>query len=145
MRANKSKEKKIRGLSSFRVLVAEDSPRFQKLLYSSLQSEGLEVVVVADGRACITEALAAFDSGLPYDVILVDARMPELDGYSAALHLRERGLTQPIISMSSRGRLFEEGKSIQSGCNFHARKEDPNDSLIPLVHRCLENQFQCVV
>ena len=129
----------------FRVLVAEDSTQYQKLLAESLEGEGLSVTVVADGRACVDAALGALGEGRPFDVILVDVRMPELDGYSAALHLRERGLTQPIISMSSKGLACEQGNSLQAGCNHHIRKTDIANSLIPLVHECLEFQYQCVV
>lgn len=68
-----------------RVLVADDNPVNQQLARHCLERLGCRVDVVADGRA----ALAAIEHH-HYVMVLMDCRMPEMDGYEAVRQLRRR-------------------------------------------------------
>jgi CheY-like chemotaxis protein/HPt (histidine-containing phosphotransfer) domain-containing protein len=76
------------------ILVAEDNPINQKITHHLLNRLGHTVTIVASGRA----ALAAIKQE-PYDVVLMDIHMPELDGEQATRQIRSRGATvhQPYI------------------------------------------------
>ncbi|RKO90104.1 hypothetical protein BDK51DRAFT_30884, partial [Blyttiomyces helicus] len=94
---------------SLHVLVAEDNALCQKVLTKILQKLGCTVQIAADGL----EALEAWqDQARPrptpdhpatkaYDIILMDIRMPKLDGISAARMLRDRGCGVPIIAITA--------------------------------------------
>lgn len=86
-----------------RVLIAEDNPVNQKLLHRILAKRGLEMVTVADGKAA-TEAVARE----PFDLILMDIQMPEMDGIQATRVIRERERESgsrriPVIAVTANG------------------------------------------
>ncbi|NQE64207.1 ATP-binding protein [Caulobacter sp. RHG1] len=67
-----------------RVLVVDDNPGNRELVRSVLEAVGVQVVEAADGEAGVAAAAAA-----AYDAILMDLRMPKLDGAAAAQRIRE--------------------------------------------------------
>jgi signal transduction histidine kinase len=85
------------GWGHLRVLVAEDNPTNQLVAMAQLQSLGIDKVTLADdGRQAVAAALAG-----PYDLILMDIHMPEMDGCEAATALRAAGVTAPIVAMTA--------------------------------------------
>ena len=89
-----------RPLRPLRILLAEDSLVNQKLATALLEAQGHQMVVVGTGR----EALAALVSQ-PFDLVLMDVQMPEMDGLEAAAAIRMREKTAgghvPIIAMTA--------------------------------------------
>jgi signal transduction histidine kinase/ligand-binding sensor domain-containing protein/CheY-like chemotaxis protein len=84
---------------NFQVLLAEDNPVNQILAVRLLQKRGYIVTVAQNGR----EALAMIEQS-PFDVVLMDIEMPEMDGFSATRAIRARennGEHVPIIAMTA--------------------------------------------
>lgn len=84
-----------------RVLVAEDNRVNQLVLKTLLEQAGIEPVIVADGLA----AVAAWEGG-PWDLILMDVQMPQMDGPTAAAVIRSREVSEkrlrtPIIALTA--------------------------------------------
>jgi PAS domain S-box-containing protein len=85
-----------------RVLVVDDNPANRELVNAILTAMGAEVTEAVDGVEGVTAADAA-----PFDAILMDLRMPRLDGAQAALRIREEGglnARTPIIAFSADAR-----------------------------------------
>jgi PAS domain S-box-containing protein len=81
-----------RGLS---VLVAEDNEINALLMRSLLTRLGHQAVITTNGEAALESWLAAKSAGAPYDLVLMDIQMPQLDGIETTKHIRAREAGQP--------------------------------------------------
>ena len=87
------------GREKRRILVAEDHPMNRKVACLMLEWLGYHVDAVNDGHA----AIAAWETGR-YDLILLDCRMPGLNGYEAAREIRSREQVErhiPIVALTA--------------------------------------------
>jgi signal transduction histidine kinase/CheY-like chemotaxis protein len=91
------------GTCGARVLLAEDNPVNAMLAKALLGREGCAVERVATGE----EALAAL-AAAPFDVILMDMRMPVMDGIEATRRLRALGVRTPIVALTANA--FEDDR-----------------------------------
>ncbi len=78
------------------VLLAEDFRDARDLIAHALRVAGAEVTTVDNGRDAVREAMAR-----PFDLILMDIRMPTMDGVQAARELRAKGWLAPIIALTA--------------------------------------------
>jgi two-component system chemotaxis response regulator CheY len=83
-------------MSGAPILVVDDDPSILQTVASILQMEDYEVETARNGA----EALAAVERTQP-SLVLLDMRMPVLDGWGFARALRERGLELPILVMTA--------------------------------------------
>jgi CheY-like chemotaxis protein len=81
-----------------RVLVAEDNPVNQKVAVKMLERLGVRADVALNGR----EAIDMLET-MPYDLILMDCHMPDVDGYTATAEIRRRYAERrvPIVAMTA--------------------------------------------
>ncbi|MHC5025466.1 MAG: response regulator [Planctomycetota bacterium] len=81
-----------------RVLVVDDNASSRKVLERYLASWGLRHMLVATARKGLQELERAADSGTPFDVVLCDARMPDVDGFELGRELSARR-REPVIML----------------------------------------------
>ncbi|MEZ4613599.1 MAG: response regulator transcription factor [Caldilineaceae bacterium] len=81
--------------TKYSILIAEDDAVMRNVIKVSLERNGFRVEAVGDGMA----ALHSFGEG-HYDLVILDIRMPEMDGYELCRQLRKR-TTVPIIIVTS--------------------------------------------
>ena len=94
------------------ILVIDDTPENLALLSQMLTEKGYKVRSVTKGSTAIRGAKAA-----PPDLILLDVKMPELNGYEVCQQLKADSLTKdiPIIFISALGDVFDKVKAFQVG------------------------------
>jgi two-component system OmpR family response regulator len=109
------------------VLVAEDDVRLAALLEQSLREAGWDVEVVHDGRSAYGRALPG---GLPYDVLLLDWVLPELDGVTVCRRLREAGVTTPVLMLTARGDVRDRIRGLDAGADDYLPKPFDLDELL---------------
>src|SRR5436305_8396430 len=82
-----------------RVLVVDDSSDGRRMIAEILGCLGMSATVAEGGRAAVVMAMAAHRTGHPYDLILMDSQMPEVDGYQATTELRSMGYDGKIVAL----------------------------------------------
>ncbi len=112
------KDHKLHG----RILLAEDDDAIQKLLSRFLEQSGLEVDLASDGRIAYEKAVESKAAGKPYDLILMDMRMPEMDGYEVTRRLRREGWRGPIIAQTAYALVGDREKCLEAGCDDYLSK-----------------------
>lgn len=100
-----------------RVLVADDSEDNRRVLLHILSRFGIDADAAPDGREALDKALHE-----PYDVILMDMQMPEMDGYAATQSLRRSGYPKPIVALTAHALSQDREKCLQIGCTDYLSK-----------------------
>lgn len=121
-----------------RVLLAEDCPDQQMILSHVLSKIGMDVTTVNNGKDCADTAISAMEEQQPFDLVLMDVRMPVMDGLSATKTLRESGYALPIVAVTSNCTEEDRRLSQEAGCNEHVNKLDGQTVLVSTVSRLLQ-------
>jgi CheY-like chemotaxis protein/HPt (histidine-containing phosphotransfer) domain-containing protein len=110
-------------LDGLRVLLVEDNEINQQVAVELIEGVGAKVTVAGDGRQGV-ELLEAAADPLPYDVVLMDVQMPEMDGYQATARLRSqpRFAKLPIVAMTAHATTEERQRCVVAGMNDHVAK-----------------------
>ncbi|TCT19407.1 response regulator [Thiobaca trueperi] len=121
-------------LAGLRLLVVEDNPLNRQVAQELLTHQGAEVEVANDGRQGIERVSTAQP---PFDLVLMDLQMPDLDGFEATRILREdMGLTElPIIAMTANARPSDRAACLAVGMNDHVGKPIEIEQLVAAVLR----------
>ena len=91
-----------RSLQGLPVLAADDNATNRRLLEATLTAWGVNPTIVEDGRAALVELERARAAGRTFDLVLLDARMPEIDGFAVAERIRQEpalaGVTMMLLT-----------------------------------------------
>ncbi|MEL6615719.1 MAG: ATP-binding protein, partial [Bacteroidota bacterium] len=90
-------------LSGARLLLVEDNVLNQAVARQMLERWGAEVTVAENGRLGVEAVLAASGAGTPFDLVLMDVQMPEMDGFEATRRIRERfsSADLPVLALTA--------------------------------------------
>ncbi len=109
-----------------RVLLAEDGKENQLLVAYYLRKAGIELDIADNGRIALEmleKATACDINGRNgYDLLVTDMQMPEIDGYTLAQTLRERGSSIPIIALTANAMAEDRDKCLAAGCDDYTTK-----------------------
>ncbi len=112
---------------ALRILIIEDNEQNMYMLSYLLETSGYSVRQAFSGREGIH--MAQTD---PPDIILLDIQLPEMDGYTVAIHLREIDTlkTTPIIAVTSYAMPGDREKALASGATGYIEKPINPDTFI---------------
>ena len=99
------------------VLLTDDNPDIVELVQLVLANSGYNLVIANDGIEAVNICL----SQTP-DLVLMDLKMPNMDGFSATRELREKGFPNPIVILTSSESDADRQKAEQAGCDAYILK-----------------------
>lgn len=99
-----------------RVLIVEDNALGQFALQIVLNRLCTHLRIVPDGREAIKAVLGASLSGIPFDLVIMDIRLPVLDGVSAVRQLRDYGHITPVLAISADTSDDCRNRALAAGC-----------------------------
>lgn len=123
----------------YNILLAEDNPINQKLAVGVLNNHGHKVTVVDNGRKAV-ELLRR----QPFDVVLMDIQMPEMDGIEATCNIREDEADShhqtPIIAMTAHAMAADRQRCLEAGMDEYISKPFRAKELIALIENLMVNR-----
>jgi two-component system, sensor histidine kinase and response regulator len=110
-------------IHGIRVLLVEDNEANQQVATELLESEGATVTIACHGGEAV-RILTEGHQPPPFDVVLMDVQMPEMDGFTATRLLRAKAHLRklPIIAMTAHVMAEEIQRCLESGMNDHVGK-----------------------
>ena len=139
-RKNEALVKKTVDLKGRRVLLAEDVAVNAEIMVMLLSMREMEVDVAENGRVAV-DMFAAHDSGY-YDAILMDMRMPVMDGLEATRIIRAMDRPDakeiPIIALTANAFDEDVQRSMQAGLNAHLSKPVEPDTLFETLESMIQ-------
>jgi DNA-binding response OmpR family regulator len=117
-----------------KILIAEDEPDIRDLITFTLRFAGHDVIVTANGE----DALRNVQSELP-DLVLLDVRMPRMNGYEVCQHIRqdEKIKNIPVVFLSAKGQENEIEAGMQVGATEYIVKPFSPDELTEKIRSIL--------
>jgi two-component system response regulator HydG len=117
-----------------RILVADDEESHRIMLRAVLQEEGYEVAEAADGP----EAIRAVEQE-PFDLILLDLRMPSMNGIEALMEVRKISPYVPVLMMTAYASVKTAVDAMKTGAFEYLIKPLDIDELKVLIEKALEH------
>lgn len=116
------------------VLLVEDNPVNQTVIEAMLRSLGYQVTLVGDGQQAVQQ-VGQFD----YAAILMDCRLPLMDGYEATRRIRQlpQGTQLPIIALTANALQGDRESCLEAGMNDYLAKPFKRADLQRLLQRWL--------
>lgn len=122
-----------------RILLVEDNMRLSEAIAESFYKAGLEVDAVSSGE----DALSVVQ-GQPYDAMVLDLGLPDIDGMKVLEKLRAENNALPVLVLTARGALSDKVSGLNGGADDYLVKPFEVDELIARVKALLRRPAQAV-
>lgn len=119
-----------RPLNGLRILVVDDAPDNQQLIWRYLTKRGAFVESAENGFLGYRKALSE-----NFDLVLMDIQMPVMDGYTATAKLREAGFRKPVIALTAHAMSEIRKKALNVGYTDHLTKPINVNELVSSILR----------
>ncbi len=118
-----------------RILIVEDERPLAHALELKLGHEGYETVIAATGTVGLKMATEE-----QFDLILLDVILPELDGFSVLIQLKEKGNKTPVIILSNLGQDEDRAKAKALGAiDYMVKSNAPLADIVEAVKRSISH------
>ncbi len=110
------------------VLIVEDEPSLANAIKKLLEQNGYFAEIAEDGISAI-----GFVSSLPYDLLIMDVMMPNLDGFETVRILRKNGCQTPILMLTARTTVKDKVTGLNLGADDYLTKPFEPEELVARV------------
>ena len=115
-----------------RLLIVEDEERLAETLAALLRRQGYTADICHDGISGLDHAASDV-----YDLVLLDAMLPGLDGFSLLQQLRRDGHAVPVLMLTARSELSDRVRGLDSGADYYLTKPFETEELLACVRLLL--------
>lgn len=115
-----------------RILLVEDNIRLSEAIGESLQKAGFEVDAVSEGEEALTVLPLQ-----PYDAIILDLGLPDMDGMKVLEELRSQKNAVPVLVLTARGALSDKISGLNGGADDYMVKPFEVDELVARIRALL--------
>ncbi len=117
-----------------RVLIVEDEDLIREMLALTLKAEGYAIATAADGQTALALLQSAQPNlGFPFDLVVLDLMLPQINGLDICRLLRHQGNPVPILILSAKGSETDRVLGLEVGADDYLTKPF---SMRELVARC---------
>lgn len=121
-----------------RLLVVEDDPQLSTGLHLYLEAQGFAVTLAEDGEEGLRKA-----TSLPsYDLLLLDAKLPERSGFDVLREVRSRGVSTPVLMLTGLGGHEDRMRGFELGADDYLTKPFSTEELLARVRAILRRTSQ---
>jgi two-component system sensor histidine kinase/response regulator len=121
------------------VLIVDDNDVNRRILAEQVKRWGMTAAVVAGGRAAVDALTAAAHAGRPFELVLLDVNMPEMDGFEVAAEIAKRaelaGAT--IMMLTSSGEYADQARRAELGIAAYLTKPVYAADLLAAIERAI--------
>jgi CheY-like chemotaxis protein len=128
----------IKGKAEYRVLVVDDQPENRELLRELIKGMGFVIQEAEDG----IEAMERYSAWKPH-LILLDMRMPHMDGYSVLQRIREQEPVRStrVVALTASAFAEDQKRILELGADGYIRKPFREQELFDVIGRLLEIEY----
>ena len=124
-------------LAGIRILVVDDAPDNQQLIWRYLTKQGASVQSAENGLLGYRAALSG-----DFDLVLMDIQMPVMDGYTATQKLRDAGYQKPVVALTAHAMNDIRKKALNVGYTDHLTKPIKPKELIATIVRLVTRKSE---
>lgn len=115
------------------ILIVDDEKTAHQLYKLMLRSEGYKLSHAESGK----EAVEVFNQHPDIHIILMDIKMPDMNGYEATKEIRKKNKDVIIIAQTAYALSADKKKAYAAGCNDHLTKPVDRELLLRKIKECL--------
>lgn len=125
-----------------RILVVEDEDLIREMLALALEEEGYEVVTASDGQTALTflQDPEPKSGEFPFDLLILDLMLPQINGLDICRLLRHQGNTLPILILSAKASETDRVLGLEVGADDYLTKPFSMRELIARTRALLRRQ-----
>lgn len=115
-----------------RILIVEDEAKIARVIQLELEHEGYTVEIARDGRKGLDKVKQNH-----HDLVLLDIRLPELNGLEVLRRIRKSGNTLPVILLTARNSTPDKVSGLDQGADDYISKPFEIEELLARIRACL--------
>ncbi|OYP35173.1 chemotaxis protein CheB [Rhodopirellula sp. MGV] len=129
--------KQLPSLEHKKILVIDDRRDIRFIAEHILVDAGARVTTAENGSDGLQKSATANEQNDPFDCVVTDIQMPEMDGFETATKMREDGYTGPILALSASAMASDRAEALAAGCNEHMAKPINRTQFIRTIARLI--------